>query len=53
MLDHVGRNGQATRLREAISAVLNEDGVRTRDLGGDATTEEVTAAIVARCAPGE
>ena len=35
-------------LRGAIKAVLNEDNVRTGDLGGNATTVEYTKAIVER-----
>ena len=45
MLDHVGRTDLATRLREAINAVLNEDKVRTRDLGGSASTHEYAHAV--------
>jgi isocitrate dehydrogenase (NAD+) len=45
MLDHVGLQESATRLRGALHATLVTDGVRTRDLGGTATTSEVTAAI--------
>ncbi|MGE5467923.1 MAG: isocitrate/isopropylmalate dehydrogenase family protein [Ignavibacteria bacterium] len=48
MLDHVDQRGLATRLREAIDQVLNEDKVRTKDLGGTATTKEYTAALVRR-----
>lgn len=48
MLDHVGRLDEATRLRAAIDAVLREDRVRTADLGGKATTKDMTQAIVAR-----
>ena len=48
MLDHVGRGADATRLRAAIDRVLREDKVRTGDLGGKATTKEITQAIVQR-----
>ena len=48
MLDHVGKIDLATRLRRAIDATLCDDGVRTGDLGGKATTKELTAAIVKR-----
>jgi isocitrate dehydrogenase (NAD+) len=48
MLDHVGRSDAAKRLRAAIDATLREDGVRTGDLGGKATTREMTQAIVRR-----
>ncbi len=48
MLDHIGRNDLGTILRQSIQDVLIEDGVRTRDLGGQATTQEVTQALLAR-----
>jgi isocitrate dehydrogenase (NAD+) len=48
MLDHVGRSDEAKRLRAAIDATLREDGVRTGDLGGKATTRDMTRAIVRR-----
>ena len=48
MLDHVGEQQTARRLRQAIDDVLKKDGIRTRDLGGSATTADVTRAIVDR-----
>ncbi len=48
MLDHVGRRDLRTRLEDAISAVLNTDSVRTRDLGGIASTIEFTNALIRR-----
>jgi len=48
MLDHVGMQDKAKRLREAIDAVLCKDEVRTGDLKGKATTKEFTRAIVDR-----
>ena len=48
MLDHLERRDLATRLRTAIGQVLNEDGVRTRDLKGSASTKEYTAALIRR-----
>jgi isocitrate dehydrogenase (NAD+) len=50
MIDHVGRKDMAQRLRRAIDLTLREDGVRTGDLGGKATTRELTQAIVRRLA---
>jgi len=50
MIDHVGRKDLAQRLRRAIDLTLREDGVRTGDLGGKATTRELTQAIVRRLA---
>jgi len=48
MLDHVGEQEKARRIRAALDAVLCEDQVRTGDLGGKASTKEFTQAIVKR-----
>ena len=48
MIEHVGKHDMARRLRAAIDAVLRDDGVRTGDLGGTATTADITRAIVKR-----
>ena len=48
MLDHVGEQDKARRLRRAIDQVLREDNVRTGDLGGKANTKQFTQAIVKR-----
>jgi len=48
MLDHVGLQDQAKRMREAIDQVLCEDKIRTGDLGGKAGTKEFTQAIIKR-----
>jgi isocitrate dehydrogenase (NAD+) len=48
MLDHVGRQDLARRMRKAIDLTLNEDKVRTRDLGGTASTEQFAQAIIGR-----
>ncbi|MFW6435425.1 MAG: isocitrate/isopropylmalate dehydrogenase family protein [Halovenus sp.] len=45
MLDHLDYDTQATRVTEAVETVL-ADGPHTPDLGGDATTEEFTAAVI-------
>jgi isocitrate dehydrogenase (NAD+) len=45
MLDHIGERDQAARIRAAVGRVLAEGRVRTRDLGGRATTSEFTAEI--------
>jgi len=52
MLDHCKMADRATRLREAIAATLNTDGVRTGDLGGSARTAEFTKALVSRIRNG-
>src|SRR6202022_2860161 len=48
MLDHIDRSELAHQLREAILQTLNEDRVRTGDLGGTASTKEFAQAIVRR-----
>jgi isocitrate dehydrogenase (NAD+) len=48
MLDHLHKTAEATRLRRAISDVLNIDKVRTGDLGGTANTATFTKALVSR-----
>ena len=47
MLDHLGEHDAASAILAAIEASLAEGGPRTRDLGGDASTAEVTAALTA------
>jgi len=48
MLEHVGKDELAARIRTAVDKALNEDNVRTGDLGGKATTRELARAIVRR-----
>jgi isocitrate dehydrogenase (NAD+) len=48
MLEHVDCREQAAHLRRALTATLTVDTIRTRDLGGNATTEEFGNAIVRR-----
>jgi isocitrate dehydrogenase (NAD+) len=48
MLDHAGEKALGDRLRTAIHDALVTDGVRTRDLGGTASTGDITAAIIRR-----
>ncbi|GBQ31036.1 NAD-dependent isocitrate dehydrogenase [Acetobacter fabarum] len=45
MLRHVGHDKQADRIDAAIKKVITEGGVRTKDLGGNATSKELTAAL--------
>jgi isocitrate dehydrogenase (NAD+) len=47
MLDHIGEQRRANRIREALGRVLTDGRVRTRDLGGEASTTEFTEAICA------
>ena len=46
MLEHLGESDAAARIDRAVDAVL-EHGPRTADLGGDATTERFTDAVIA------
>ncbi len=48
MLDHVGRLDLGNLLRRSINETLNEDNVRTGDLGGSASTLEFATALVGR-----
>jgi isocitrate dehydrogenase (NAD+) len=48
MLAHVGCQDMASRLRVAIDVTLNRDAIRTRDLGGVASTREFANALIRR-----
>ncbi|MCM2257205.1 MAG: tartrate dehydrogenase [Vicinamibacteria bacterium] len=48
MLDHLGAPEAARRIEHAIAAVLADGDVRTPDLGGHATTADMTRALAAR-----
>ncbi len=48
MLEHVDRLDLAERLRAGINKAINEDNVRTGDMGGKASTQEFAAAIAKR-----
>ena len=50
MLEHLGEAGAASALISAIEQVTGAGRVRTRDLGGEATTAEVTGAVIAAIA---
>jgi isocitrate dehydrogenase (NAD+) len=50
MLDHIGELERAHRVREAIITTIVRDGIRTRDLGGTASTEEFGSAVAQRAA---
>ena len=45
MLDHMGEQDASVRIRAALDRILTEGTVRTRDLGGTASTTEFTEAI--------
>ncbi|HEY3569658.1 MAG TPA: isocitrate dehydrogenase (NAD(+)) [Thermoanaerobaculia bacterium] len=52
MLYHMGKDDVAQRVRTALRQVIVNSKVRTRDLGGEATTTEFTDAIVAAIESG-
>lgn len=47
MLDYLGYEEEATKIRNAIDAVLIENKVRTADLGGNASTTQFSDEIIA------
>jgi tartrate dehydrogenase/decarboxylase/D-malate dehydrogenase len=47
MLEHLGEFDAAKRVMQAVSAVTADTSLHTRDLGGTATTVQVTAAVCA------
>jgi len=48
MLDHLGDHARATRIRDAMYSTIREGKTLTGDLGGTATTDEFTSAVIAR-----
>ncbi|KJY32316.1 tartrate dehydrogenase, partial [Streptomyces sp. NRRL S-444] len=46
MLDHLGHPGAAADITDAIARVLATTPVRTRDLGGSASTAEFTSTLL-------
>jgi isocitrate dehydrogenase (NAD+) len=51
LLDHAGDTAQAGRIRDAIEATLREKKTVTGDVGGTATTDQYTDAVIARLQP--
>jgi isocitrate dehydrogenase (NAD+) len=47
MLDYIGMKSEADKIRNAIYEVLGEGKVLTPDMGGSATTEQFTEAVIA------
>jgi isocitrate dehydrogenase (NAD+) len=47
MLEHIGDTARADRIRNALQKTLNGSKSLTRDLGGTASTEEFTDAVIA------
>jgi tartrate dehydrogenase/decarboxylase/D-malate dehydrogenase len=52
MLEHLGEKEAARRLMSAIEQVTANSALHTRDLGGTATTAQVTEAVCAQIAAG-
>ncbi|SEK10030.1 tartrate dehydrogenase [Achromobacter sp. NFACC18-2] len=50
LLEHLGETEAAARLMQAIESVTADPALHTGDLGGRATTEQVTAAVCERLA---
>jgi isocitrate dehydrogenase (NAD+) len=48
MLDHLGERDAARRVREAVVGTIRDDGVRTGDLGGTASTREFAKHVAGR-----
>jgi isocitrate dehydrogenase (NAD+) len=48
MLEHVGHEQSAERLRAALHATIQQDNLKTPDLGGSASTRQFTAALARR-----
>ncbi|XP_012287867.1 isocitrate dehydrogenase [NAD] subunit beta, mitochondrial [Orussus abietinus] len=46
LLNHVNLGKYAERIRDALNRVLNDGKVRTKDLGGQSSTTEFTAAVI-------
>ena len=52
MLDHLGMKQEAIRVRAALDQVMSDRVLRTRDLGGEASTSEFADALVAAVESG-
>src|SRR5206468_2470410 len=48
LLEHIGDRDRATRIRVALETTIREGTTVTRDLGGSASTDEFTDAIIAK-----
>ncbi len=52
LLEHLGETEAAARVMAAVEAVTADPALHTRDLGGNATTAQVTKAVCERVAAG-
>src|SRR5437588_9235879 len=48
MLDHIGQSDRAKRIRGALEQTVRDGKTVTRDLGGNASTDQFTDAIIAK-----
>src|SRR5690348_6196233 len=48
LLDHIGDTDGATRIRGALEGTIRDGKTVTRDLGGSASTDQFTEAVIAR-----
>jgi isocitrate dehydrogenase (NAD+) len=48
LLEHIGDHSQAARIRRALEETIREGKTVTRDLGGTASTDQFTEAVIAR-----
>jgi isocitrate dehydrogenase (NAD+) len=48
LLDHIGQRDRASRIRTALETTVREGKTVTRDLGGSATTDQFTDAVIAK-----
>src|SRR6185312_13408944 len=52
LLEHMGEDARAKRIRDALETTIREGKTVTRDLGGQASTEEFTDAVIAKLGAG-
>ncbi len=48
LLEHIGDDSRAARIRHALESTIQEGKTVTRDLGGTATTDQFTEAVIAK-----
>ena len=46
LLEHLGLDADAAKIEGAVHKVLQEGQTKTRDLGGFASTQQFTAAVI-------
>ena len=48
LLEHIGDDARAARIRQALETTIREGKTVTRDLGGSASTDQFTEAVIAK-----